>query len=268
MITRLMGDVVARVPALSFIDLRNVLVFARGGRQQHRRRVRDLPLREPAGQRADALQLARSQGPSRQAVRMVRRPFAGRADRRPPDRLPDFVFAPTVLQPDARTIQKARAVFRTPGNARRDRGGFAVPRSCAQTARFSPSSTPSSTSCIHIDPGEAGIRRLERADGGYSKHSHGAAFYREVARMASEYLESRPDPALFEFLRDDARGLVARHGEVLGTAFRTFPSYPQRTLEAAETAAAARCRHPGRAAETFDPQAGVQRARSRNAPVP
>ncbi|HVB38923.1 MAG TPA: hypothetical protein VND92_10315, partial [Vicinamibacterales bacterium] len=40
------------------------------------------------------------------------------------------------------------------------------------------------------------------------------------------------DPAVYEFLRYDFRQLEDRYGSVVGTTFRTFPSYPQRYAEA------------------------------------
>ena len=49
--------------------------------------------------------------------------------------------------------------------------------------------------------------------------------------MVREFLASRPDPACCEFLRYDFAGLQARYGEVVGTTFRTFPSFPQRYAE-------------------------------------
>jgi hypothetical protein len=83
----------------------------------------------------------------------------------------------------------------------------------------------------HIDPDESGIRRVLRTDGSDSPRSHGPHFYEEVAAMVKGYLASRPDPALYDFLQDDFRGLTARHGGVVATTFRNFPSFPQRYME-------------------------------------
>jgi len=83
----------------------------------------------------------------------------------------------------------------------------------------------------HIDPDQSGIRRLERADGRDSAHSHGLGFYRDVARMVEQYLESRPEQEMFEFLCSGSRDLVARYAEVGATVFDTFPSFPQRFVE-------------------------------------
>jgi hypothetical protein len=49
--------------------------------------------------------------------------------------------------------------------------------------------------------------------------------------MVHEYVASRPDPAVYEFLSLDFDGLSARHGGVAGTVFRDFPAFPQRYRE-------------------------------------
>ena len=49
-LTRLMHDVIARVPALNFIDLSRVLVFARPGRSSADGAVRELPQSRPANE--------------------------------------------------------------------------------------------------------------------------------------------------------------------------------------------------------------------------
>ena len=72
-IALLMQDVVSRTPALSFIDLREVLVFGRFGRPDAEGRVRDLPLPDAAGDRAGLLLLARPRDRRADApVRVVR----------------------------------------------------------------------------------------------------------------------------------------------------------------------------------------------------
>jgi hypothetical protein len=83
----------------------------------------------------------------------------------------------------------------------------------------------------HIDPELAGIRRIEKEDGTYSANCHGHRFFEQVSEMVHAYLATRPDPAVFEFLRDDFATLDGRHGGVVGTTFRTFPSFPQRYIE-------------------------------------
>src|SRR5207244_1847668 len=49
--------------------------------------------------------------------------------------------------------------------------------------------------------------------------------------MTREYLGSRPDPALVDFLRRDFSELRALYGGVTATTFRNFPSFPQRYME-------------------------------------
>jgi hypothetical protein len=49
--------------------------------------------------------------------------------------------------------------------------------------------------------------------------------------MVRQYLASKPDPAVYEFLRYNLAELTATHGGVVGTTFRSFPSYPQRYME-------------------------------------
>lgn len=86
----------------------------------------------------------------------------------------------------------------------------------------------------HIDPDAAGIRKLIRADGSDSPHTHGPEFYKEVAEMVQSYLATNPDPALYEFLEHDFITLTSRYGGVAGTTFRNFPSFPQRYMKAVE----------------------------------
>jgi hypothetical protein len=80
----------------------------------------------------------------------------------------------------------------------------------------------------HIDPTQPGIRQLERADGTPASSCHTPEFFEQVACMVREYLASRPDPALLDFLTHDFATLEARHGAVAGLTFRGFPSFPRR----------------------------------------
>jgi hypothetical protein len=59
-------------------------------------------------------------------------------------------------------------------------------------------------------------------------------FYEQVAEIVEGYLASGADPALYDFLQDDFEGLLARHGGVVATTFRNFPSFPQRYMEAVD----------------------------------
>jgi hypothetical protein len=83
----------------------------------------------------------------------------------------------------------------------------------------------------HIDPTEPGIRRMERADGTYLAHCHGRRFLENVVDMVGQYLDSTPDPAVYDFLKFDFADLSGRFGGVTGTSFRSFPSYPRRYVE-------------------------------------
>jgi hypothetical protein len=87
----------------------------------------------------------------------------------------------------------------------------------------------------HIDPEQTGIRRIAREDGTYMANCHSASFFQQVAAMVTEYLDSRPDPEIYGFLRHDFETLERRYGGVIATSFRTFPSYPQRFLESLPT---------------------------------
>jgi hypothetical protein len=49
--------------------------------------------------------------------------------------------------------------------------------------------------------------------------------------MVQTYLDSRPDPEAYEFLGHDFTTLEEKFGGVVSTAFRTFPSFPQRYIE-------------------------------------
>src|ERR1041384_3829687 len=121
---------------------------------------------------------------------------------------------------------------------------FSLPRFCDQSLdrsrkeRFYPGADPWIAKLdtvihelYHVDPDLVGIRRIEREDGTYSAHCHGHRFFEEVAEMVHTYLDSKPDPAIYDFLQHDFAALDARFDGVVGTSFRTFPSYPQRYIE-------------------------------------
>ena len=210
-IARLMDEIVARVPALSFINTREILVFARFGRAS----------RDGAFATCHCLNLPTSE-PTYYFWRDAR---TDRVVRRS-----EWVVAksPTVC------VGRQRVHYLV---------SFALPRFCNQTlARSQKASLYAGAEpwvakldtivheLYHIDP-EEGIRRLARADGRYSRRSHAPAFFDHVAGMVQEFLASQPDPDCYEFLRYDFAQLTARYGEIVGTTFRTFPSFPQRYLE-------------------------------------
>lgn len=208
----LMRDIVARVAPLGFIDMDEVLVFARLGRS------------EAAGAFATCHCLTLPT--SEPGYYFWRDRHTGEVTRRSEW----FVTKSPEVRVDGRRLKYLLS--------------FALPRFCDQSLHRSPKREhyPGGPHWLakldtvvhelfHIDPTEAGIRRLERADGTYSPRSHGPLFYSEVAAMVKTYLASDPDPDTYEFLRYDFAELLTRYGGVSGTTFRNFPSYPQRYIE-------------------------------------
>ena len=211
-LTLLMQDVVARVPALSFIDMADVLVFARSGRSNA----------EGAFATCHCLTLPASE-PGYYFWR-------DRATRRITRRSEWFVTKSPVVTLGTRQIKYMLS--------------FALPRFCDQSLdrsrkeKFYPGADPWIAKLdtvvhelYHIDPELAGIRRIEREDGTYSANCHGHRFFEQVADMAHTYLNSKPAPGVYDFLQNDFTALEKRHGGVIGTSFRTFPSFPQRYIE-------------------------------------
>lgn len=214
-IARLMADLVARVEPLSFIRPQELLVFARSGRSGA----------SGAYATCHSMNLPTSQPGyyywrDRETGRMTRRSewFVTRS--------PEVVVSGTKVQYLL---------------------SFMLPRFCDQTlenagkqwryGRAEPWVAKLDTivhELYHISPADPGLRRVERADGGPSSRSHSADFFDTVEACVRQYLESGPDPMTYEFLKYDFSGLVARYGQVVGTSFRTYPSYPQRYMEALE----------------------------------
>lgn len=215
-LTALMADIVERVPTLSFIDMRGVLVFARFGRSGY------------AGPVATCHSL--SLPDSEPGYYFWRDRETGEVTRRS-----EWFVAksPTVTVED----YPLRYLI-----------SFSLPRFCDQALRRSRKERfyRRSTDCwvakldtvihelYHIDPDHTGIRRLDRADGTCSSNAHSPQFFTQVAEMVSQYLDSRPNPSMYDFLMHDFDTLHTRFGGVLGTCFAPFPSYPQRFLERLE----------------------------------
>ncbi|MFN7917283.1 MAG: hypothetical protein U0Q55_18205 [Vicinamibacterales bacterium] len=212
-LTLLMRDIVSRVPALSFIDMDEVLVFARFGRVHT----------DGAFATCHCLSLP----PSEPGYYFWRDRHTGAVTRRSEW----FVTkSPTV------TLH---------GRAVKYLISFSLPRYCDQSLersrkeRFYRRASDAWIAKLdtvvhelyHIDPGLQGIRRIERSDGSYAAHCHTPQFFEEVAAMVTDYLDSQPDPSAYDFLRDDFDTLEARHGGVVATSFSQFPSYPQRFAE-------------------------------------
>jgi hypothetical protein len=211
-LTLLMHDIVSRVPTFSFIDIADVLVFARAGRSNA----------EGAFATCHSLGLPASE-PGYYFWR-------DRASSRITRRSEWFVTKSPTVTLGARPLKYMIS--------------FALPRFCDQSLgkskkeRFYPGGDPWMAKLdtvihelYHIDPDQCGIRRIEREDGTYSAHCHGHRFFEEVAAMVTTYLATKPNPETYEFLRHDFDSLTTRFDGVVGTSFRTFPSYPQRYIE-------------------------------------
>ena len=212
-LTLLMRDIVSRVPALSFIDMDEVLVFARFGRVHT----------DGAFATCHCLSLPQSEP----GYYFWRDRSSGAVTRRSEW----FVTkSPTV------TLHGREMKYLI---------SFSLPRFCDQSLersrkeRFYRRASDAWIAKLdtvvhelyHIDPSLQGIRRIERSDGSYSAHCHTPQFFEEVAAMVTEYLDSEPDPSAFDFLRHDFDVLAAAHAGVVATSFSQFPSYPQRFAE-------------------------------------
>jgi hypothetical protein len=208
----LMSDIVARVPTLSFIDMNRVLVFARAGRTTA----------EGAYATCHCICLP----PSDPGYYYWRERDSGRLTRR-----------------SEWFVTKSPRVNVGPGQIDY-MVSFALPRFCDQQLARSrkqqhykgqPNWVAKLDTIVHelyhIDPERPGIRRMERADGTYSANCHGDRFFADVVEMVHQYLDSRPDPQISDFLRHNFDELTTRFGGVAGTTFRAFPSYPQRYTE-------------------------------------
>jgi hypothetical protein len=212
-LTLLMNDIVSRVTPLSFIDPANVLVFARSGRSS------------AAGAFATCHCL--SLPASEPGYYFWRDRRTGRVTRRSEW----FVTRSPIVTIGPRPMKYLIS--------------FSLPRFCDQSfdrsrkERFYTSSTEPWLAKLdtvvhelfHIDPEQNGIRRLDRADGGYSSHCHSPRFFEQVAEMVTSYLDTKPDPSTYSFLQHDFQELERKFGGVVGSTFRTFPSYPQRFIE-------------------------------------
>jgi hypothetical protein len=206
-ITRLMHDIVERVPSLSFIDVSQVLVFARFGRSTARGPYAtchslNLPASEP-------------------------RYFfwADPRTRRVTRRSEWFVTRSPAVSIDGRSVRYLISVV--------------LPRFCDQALigshkhawyRGEPWLAKLDTvihELYHIDPADAGIRLVNRRDADVVR-SHSPEFFAQVTGFVRRYLASRPDAATYEFLSYDFASLRQRYGDIVARTFRQFPSYPQR----------------------------------------
>jgi hypothetical protein len=210
-IALLMQDVVSRTPSLSFIDLREVLVFGRFGR----------PDAEGAFATCHCLTLPQSEP----GYYFWRDRITGELTRRS-----EWFVTKT---PEVR-VGSTRIKYLI---------SFVLPRFCEQTlerswksefyAKADPWVAKLDTivhELYHIDPQSTGIRQVANATGTRSRQ-HGPEFYEEVAEIVRDYLATRPDPRLHEFLKWDFSELQREFGGVVATTFRNFPSFPQRYME-------------------------------------
>src|SRR4051812_31803371 len=210
-ITRLMQDVVSRTPALSFIDLRELVVFGRLGR----------PDAEGAFATCHCLTLPETEP----GYYFWRDRATGELTRRS-----EWFITKT---PEVR-VEGVRIKYLI---------SFVLPRFCEQSLARSwkaelygdvePWVAKLDTivhELYHIDPAASGIRQIAHADATRATRTHAPEFYDEVAAMTRAYLESRPDPELVDFLRRDFSQLQAHYGGVVGTTFSNFPSFPQRYM--------------------------------------
>ena len=208
----LMQDIVLRTPRLSFIDIDDILVFARFGRLRT----------DGAFATCHCLSLP----PSEPGYYFWRDRGTGQLTRRSEW----FVTKSPTVRIGSETIDYMIS--------------FTLPRFCDQTLSRSRKSEhyPGQENWVakldtvvhelyHIDPERPGIRRMERADGTYSANCHGRRFFEDVVAMVKQYVASNPEPKVYDFLQYNFEELTARHGGVVGTAFRGFPSYPQRYTE-------------------------------------
>ena len=211
-ITRLMEDIVARVPELNYIDLSRLLVFARFGRSDA----------EGAYATCHALSL--------------------------PDSEPSYYFWRD-RRTGQMTRRSEWFVTKSPsvevGSAAVDYMiSFCLPRFCDQTLvraqkeQVYPGCAPWVAKLdtiihelYHVDPSNSGIRKLPLRNGKASHRTHSPQFFRDVARMTRQYLALKPNPVLLDFLTHDFAELSARYGRVTGTTFSNFPSFPQRYVE-------------------------------------
>lgn len=211
-LTILMQDIVTRVPKLSFIDVADVLVFARAGRSNA----------EGAFATCHCLTLPASEP----GYYFWRDRTTGDITRRT-----EWFMTRSPLV----TLGPRRIKYMI---------SFALPRFCDQSLdrsrkeRFYPGADAWVAKLdtvvhelYHIDPCLKGIRRIEREDGTYSANCHGHQFFEQVADMVNTYLGNRPTPGVCDFLRDDFSVLEAAHGGVVAATFRNFPSFPQRYVE-------------------------------------
>ena len=213
-LTLLMQDIVSRVPALSFIDMADVLVFARSGRSNAEGAFATchcltLPPSEPGyyfwRDRIDAAHHA--------PLGMVRHQVAGRDGRSRAHQVHDLVRAAALLRSVARSVAQGAVLSGRRAVDREARYGRARAVSHRSRARRHPP---------HREAKTAPTRPTATASSSSSRSPRWCTTYLATAARR---------PAVYDFLRHDFAALERRHGGVVGTSFRTFPSFPQRYIE-------------------------------------
>jgi hypothetical protein len=209
----LMRDVIARVPQLSFIDAREIYVFARFGR----------PGAEGAFATCHSLTLPESEP----GYYFWRDRETGEVTRRSEwfvTKTPEVRIGP----------QRIKYLI-----------SFVLPRFCEQSLLKSRKRVFYASGVepwlakldtvihelYHIDPEDIGLRKFVAQDGTRIERSHGPNFHQDVADMVQLYLATRPDAQRYEFLKYDFDGLQRRYGSIACSTFRNFPSFPQRYTE-------------------------------------
>ena len=208
----LMEDIVARVPTLSFIDMSRVLVFARSGRMSAEGAYATCHcVCLPPGEPGYYFWRDRSTGQlTRRSEWFVTKSPQVRIGPQPIDHMVSFTLPRFTDQ----MLSRSRKQACYPGQ----------PNWVGKLDTIV-------HELYHIDPERPGIRRMEKADGTYSANCHGHRFLANVVAMVNQYLDTKPDPQFSDFLRYKFGELSERFGGVVGTAFRGFPSYPQRYTE-------------------------------------
>lgn len=209
-LTRLMSDIVTRVPDLSHVPMDRVLVFARQGRA------------DANGPNATCHCLGLP--PTEPGYHFWTDHSTGRMTRR----TPWFVSRWPEVSVDGRLMAYMFSIglprFAEQPPARKRHRYYDLP---AWVCRLD----TVVHELFHVAPGGVGLREMTLADGRPDGRTHPPAFFDAVELLVREYLATEPDPAVLAVVRDDLHTLVARHGELHATTFRRYPSYPQRYSE-------------------------------------
>jgi len=210
-LTRLMADIVERVPDLGHVPIDRVLVFARRGRHG------------ACGPNATCHWLG--QPPSEPGYYFWTDPHSGDITRRTPyfvTRWPEVVIDGTSME---WLISVGLPRFADQPAARKRQRYFDLPSWVCRLDTIV-------HELFHIGPDGNGFREMTLPDGTPDLRAHPPAFFDAVELLVREYLATGPEPSVLAVVRDDLDTLMARHGKIVATTFRRYPSYPQRYAEA------------------------------------